>query len=451
MSEKQDYIETDVIDLRQIFAVLKKWRLIIMAITFLAVVTSGIMSYFVIDPIYEARSMLIVTMPDMSTQRSSSSEPDDLESVISTVSRMPLMTMNTYVGQLTSDSMYQRVQERLSLEDKGYTAKNLAGMVRAEVAKDSNIIMLKVQHTNPHLAADVTNALGEEYLNYLSERNQDQMTKSTEFIQIQKEENDTKLNALLEEYRNLNSDPRSVEYLQKQFTSITDDLNSYQTNIDTARMEVQQLQAGVKSIQENLNNTPRTLSVPNFDQDPAEMAGNQEINPVFISLTEKLNDRQAALAEKTASLQAMQATMARLQSSLNILQAELSDKQIKHQQMLNEIKRLEETQNVLAQKVTQTQIAQSIDMGGTTINIASPALVPANPIKPNKQLNIAIALVLGLMVALGLAFLLEFMDNTIKTPEDITKHMGLPVIGTIPVSGVTTRKPRWSFRRRRKQ
>lgn len=443
MSEKQEYTETDVIDLRQIFAVLKKWRKIIIAITLLAVLTSGIMSYFVIDPVYEANSMLIVTMPGTANQQTA--ETDDLESVINTVSRMPLMTMNTYVGQLTSDTMCQRVLERLGLAEKGYTTRNLAGMIKAEAAKDSNIIMLKVQHTNPRLAADVANALGEEYLAYLSERNQDQMTKSTAFIQTQKQETDNELNKLLEELKTFNADPRSVEYLQKQFTAITDDLNKYQTNIDTARMEVRQLEAGVKSLKEKLAETPAMLTVTLAAQDTLELTDTQEINPVYVSLTDKLSDREAALAEKTASLEAMQATFGRLQAGLNTLQAELSDKQIKQQQMQNEIKRLEETQNLLAQKATQTQIARSIDLGGTTINIASPALVPANPVKPNKQLNMAVALVLGLMVAVGLAFLLELMDSTIKSPEDVEKHLGLPVIGSIPVSAAVERKSRWSF------
>lgn len=445
MSEKQDYTETDVIDLRQIFAVLKKWRLVIVAITILAVLTSGIMSYFVIDPVYEAKSMLIVTMPDIATPRAT--ESDDLESVINTVSRMPLMTMNTYVGQLTSDTMYQRVLASLDLEEKGYTTRNLAGMVKAEVAKDSNIITLKVQHTNPRLAADVTNALGEEYLNYLSERNQNQMTKSTEFIQTQKQETDNKLNELLENLKQFNSDPRSVEYLQKQFTTITDDLNKYQTNMDMAGVEVRQMEAGVISLRENLANTPEMLTVARAGQGTLEVVDTQEINPVYVSLTDKLSDREASLAEKAASLEAMQVTSARLQGNLNTLQAELSDKQIKQQQMQNEIKRLEETQNLLAQKLTQTQIARSIDLGGTTMNVASPALVPANPVKPNKQLNIAVALVLGLMVAIGLAFLLEFMDSTLKHPEDVEKRLGLPVIGSIPASVAVARKSRWSFGR----
>lgn len=54
-----------------------------------------------------------------------------------------------------------------------------------------------------------------------------------------------------------------------------------------------------------------------------------------------------------------------------------------------------------------------------------------SPIKPKPVMNIAIALVVGLMVGVGLAFLLEYLDNTIKTEEDIEKHLGLPVLGAI--------------------
>ncbi len=450
MPEKTDYMESDVIDLRQIFEVLKKWQRVIMIITLLAVFTSAIMSYFVMDPVYEAKSMLLVTMPAANQQSVNLQNQNNLESVINTMSRLPLMTMNTYVSQLTSDTMYQRVVDRLKLDEQGYTAKNLAGMVKAEVAKDSNIIQLKVQHTDPRLATDVTNALGEEYLKYLSERNQQQMTRSTDFLQEQKAETDKKLNELLEQYRVFNANAQSVEYLQKQFASVTDDLNKYQTSVDMANMEARQLEAGVSSLNAKLASTPETVTVNKASQDGTGTFASEEMNPVYISLAEKLNEKEAELAEKTASLNAMNATIERLRLQLESLQSTLSAKQIVQQQMQNEITRLEATQNMLAEKITQTQIAKSMDMGETSINIASPALVPANPVKPNKQMNIAVALVLGLMVAVGLVFVLEFMDNTIKSPDDVQKHLGLAVVGSIPVYNGSGNKTGRGFFRVRK-
>lgn len=67
------------------------------------------------------------------------------------------------------------------------------------------------------------------------------------------------------------------------------------------------------------------------------------------------------------------------------------------------------------------------------VKILTTAEVSANPspVAPNPTLNIAIAIVLGGMIGVGLAFLLEYLDNTITTEEDIEKHLALPVIGII--------------------
>ncbi|KAB7671706.1 YveK family protein [Bacillus sp. B1-b2] len=54
-----------------------------------------------------------------------------------------------------------------------------------------------------------------------------------------------------------------------------------------------------------------------------------------------------------------------------------------------------------------------------------------SPISPNPPLNIAIAAVVGLMIGIGLAFLLEYLDNTVKTEQDIERLLDLPVLGSI--------------------
>jgi capsular polysaccharide biosynthesis protein len=54
-----------------------------------------------------------------------------------------------------------------------------------------------------------------------------------------------------------------------------------------------------------------------------------------------------------------------------------------------------------------------------------------SPIKPQKAMNVAIAIVVGLMLGVGLAFLLEYFDNTIKNEQDIEKILELPILGII--------------------
>lgn len=69
------------------------------------------------------------------------------------------------------------------------------------------------------------------------------------------------------------------------------------------------------------------------------------------------------------------------------------------------------------------------------VQVMDEAQIPENPIKPKKAVNVAIAFVLGLMISLGITFLLEYLDTTIKTEKDIENYLGLPVIGTIPRHG----------------
>ncbi|MGM0877170.1 MAG: YveK family protein [Bacillota bacterium] len=72
-------------------------------------------------------------------------------------------------------------------------------------------------------------------------------------------------------------------------------------------------------------------------------------------------------------------------------------------------------------------------MNVDNVNILTQAQVSEDPspINPKPALNMAIALVVGLMAGVGLAFLLEYLDNTIKTEQDIENQLGLPVLGAI--------------------
>lgn len=66
------------------------------------------------------------------------------------------------------------------------------------------------------------------------------------------------------------------------------------------------------------------------------------------------------------------------------------------------------------------------------VKVIEPAKLPESPASPNNKMNIAIAFVVGLMISVGLSFLLEFIDNTFKNKEQVEQILGIPVIGAIP-------------------
>lgn len=68
-----------------------------------------------------------------------------------------------------------------------------------------------------------------------------------------------------------------------------------------------------------------------------------------------------------------------------------------------------------------------------TVSILDSARLPKEPVKPQPYINIALAVFAALFMAIGIIFLMEYLDDTIKTAEDVEKHLGLTVLGTIPV------------------
>jgi capsular polysaccharide biosynthesis protein len=86
-------------------------------------------------------------------------------------------------------------------------------------------------------------------------------------------------------------------------------------------------------------------------------------------------------------------------------------------------------------KVFQDEIVKIMNVDNVSILAKAKTKENQSPIKPQPVLNIAIALVVGLMLGVGLSFLLEYLDNTIKNEMDVEKILGLPVLGAIHTIG----------------
>jgi polysaccharide biosynthesis transport protein len=66
------------------------------------------------------------------------------------------------------------------------------------------------------------------------------------------------------------------------------------------------------------------------------------------------------------------------------------------------------------------------------VSLVEAALTPSQPVRPQTRLNLILGLLLGLTLGVGLAFLREFLDRSVRTPEELEAAAGFPVVGTIP-------------------
>lgn len=429
MEQFNNNLDSDVIDLREILAILKKRYLVIVTLTLAALVTSGILSFFVMPPVYESVAVLRVDQA-VDPANSYVERQQGLEGMMDSLSQLPEMTINTYVGQLESDAVMEKVVKKLHLDQNGYTPGSLAASIQVTAVKDTNLIELSATNEDPYLAAKIVNTLTEEFLIFMSENNEQQMSKSVEFLKQQASSSGTELKQALAGVSALEGQPRGVAMLEQLITAKSADLSKYQSQLMQVNMEYQQAVAGKNQAEAQLKYTPQ------YNKTAKETNGQilevNEINPAYTELKSMVNAKAVATAELGIQVKSTQAIITQLTNELKYLQAEVAQKKSTLDSAKKEAERLEQTNTLLRSKIDETKIASSLKFGETSLVVVSAAMIPDSPIKPNKMLNMAIALVLGLMASVGLAFLLNYLDNTVKSPKEVEEALGLTMLGQIP-------------------
>ena len=84
---------------------------------------------------------------------------------------------------------------------------------------------------------------------------------------------------------------------------------------------------------------------------------------------------------------------------------------------------------MMSTKIKEAMISQGME--STNVRLVELALRPGSPFAPNKKRSIFQGMIVGLAIGVGLAFFLEYMDRTVRKPEDLERHFGLPVLGVI--------------------
>jgi exopolysaccharide transport family protein len=91
--------------------------------------------------------------------------------------------------------------------------------------------------------------------------------------------------------------------------------------------------------------------------------------------------------------------------------------------------------DLLVKRFKEASLTEDIRTGN--IRVIDPAEVPKAPVKPKKMQNILLAIIVGLSLGLGLAFFLEYLDSTIKLPEEINAILKIPYLGPVPAIAAT--------------
>ncbi len=171
------------------------------------------------------------------------------------------------------------------------------------------------------------------------------------------------------------------------------------------------------------------LSVENTDPDGAALIANTVVD-VFTEQNQAL--QASRFAESKTSLEQQ---LTRLDGQIHNVVAELEGlgdttaSETERSRLEAEVTQYRQTYSQVLQSYEQIRVSEA----QSTSNVVQvePAITPETPIRPRVMMNTALALVVGGMLAVGAIFLMEALDDTIKSPDDVTRQLGLPVLGTI--------------------
>ncbi|MFC1794588.1 GumC family protein [Planctomycetota bacterium] len=157
-------------------------------------------------------------------------------------------------------------------------------------------------------------------------------------------------------------------------------------------------------------------------------------------LTEALNvihqEIRSELLSEQANLSSLQSKVEELKRILPIAQEELkaiNDAEVKINTLIREIHIQEANYRKYTENLEQARIDNELDKDRiSNISIVQAATLPTVPIRPRKMLNILLGLLLGIFGGIGLAFLSEYLDHSIRTPEDVQEKLQLPTLASIP-------------------
>lgn len=425
--QQYDYEE---ISLRELIETLiKGWKLIAI-ITAICVLVAGVYSFFIIDPTYEAKSVL---MASFATDKlvNISKNGDSVEGILNTISTYPVLTIQTYKEQIKSPKILQQVIEDLNLSEKEITRVGLRDMIALEAIKDTNLIEIKVSSSDPELAANIANAMSTRFTEFVTDLSKQQASKSSKFLKAQIESEKSKLDEASLELKRIMAQPRGVDELASEQAAKLELLSEYKVGVVEKEVELNKLKAGLTVAEKELKNTPQIL-VTNKSVSEDQLLGrivseknnmsaaeassitmkNEEVNINYLELSTKVAEYKILVSETTKELELMKSKIDQTQKEIEKIQSELAEK--KHE--LNLVQRnvdiAQGTYDAFLKKYEEIRVAETTEMGESTINIVSPALVPIRPVGPRKMLNIAIAGVLGIMLGVFIAFFKEYWKNS---------------------------------------
>ena len=468
-------------NLRDLLNVIFKHK-VKMSIIFLTVVVTVTLGSFLMSPVYEASSKIMlkfgrenVFMPtnpaanggspvlfDSSREERINSAVEILKgrNITETVLRdlgvkniYPDIDKKSFIPRPTTTQLSPLEKATLTFEKK----------LAIEGVEKSDIIDIKFQHGDPAIAAQVVNKLIDVYLEqhltiYKQSQKYNFFDDQVKLLEMELKASENELEALRKQH-NISSLVEQKSLLLQQISDLEVELARTRSEISEKEGKMQALMGhtsvGLAEIKmgEETELNPLAISgirnkLSELKLKEAELLGKytEQSIPV-VNLRKEIKNAEKLLAKEETTyhdkvVNSIHHTLNALKSKgesqkqhltgyqrelSNINSVELTLKELERQVTLNE-----DNYQLYVKNMEEARISNAMDNQKiANISVVEPALPPIKPVKPKKLLNIILSIILGGVAAVGVAFSSEYFSHCFNNAEDVKKHLDLPVLASI--------------------
>jgi capsular exopolysaccharide synthesis family protein len=340
----------------------------------------------------------------------------------------------------------------------------LQGMIRVEPVKDSRIVRLAVEDTDRERAALIANAYGEAYIEHTLDKKLDTTRAASLWLADQLDDLKKKLESSevgLHHFKREN-DILTASFEDKQ--SISSQrllaLNDALTKARTRRAELESRRrtlaeakkravAGdpaafdsVAAVAQSVLVGQLKLRLVALTEEREELASRYlPQHPRLLAVEERLAEISRTVDRETGKIVAAldnefreasdtEQQLVALIDGAKREAFEVNKREIDYVKLKREQENNQRLYDLVLQRLKDAELTGMLRT--STVQLLDAALVPSIPVKPNRKVVMILSIILGLLGAVSLALFFEYLDNTVKTHDDVERYLQLPFLGIVP-------------------
>ncbi len=341
-------------------------------------------------------------------------------------------------------------------ERKEQLAAMISEGINVTPLKNSRIVNINYTSPNPEFAALVANTVAQAYIDQVLEMKMSATRHTLKWMTRKAEEERRKLEKserALQEYMRAN-DIVTMENRVAVIPQKLAELSSELVKAETRRKELEDLYLKIKSLRKDLKDAE---TIPAISDDPSLQSIRNQIlkaEQKIMELSKKYGRKHPKMIKavddlnvlKRKRLEEIRRVISSIRNEYDLARSKeeslrsllkrtkdealnLNEKFIQYEVLKREVDSNKQLYDALVRKIKEASVTEQIK--AVNVWIVEKARTPRAPFKPRKTLNILLGIIVGLFGGVGLAFFVEYLDNTIKSPEEVENRLDTPVLGVV--------------------